>query len=164
MLRRFIALSAIAFFEVANAQDVQITDSILAQPEFSNLSDAQVQEVHESMILSKQNNLASFCYGKSCYFVDMTTPILKMIDISSAASLGYFGTDPVYERLENRPIVVSADERITLAKWQGTDVHPLMVDQANVVGVLIRTRIWNKGQRFTKLEPVLIEDGVYRSR
>ena len=160
-----IALFAIITFQ-SNAFACADIDEILKNPNFTPLTDTQKAEIRKSSIPSEDKRLLAYCYEKSCFISKVCETPLKTIDISRVVTgnLGKIGWKPQYDRIENRPLIVSSnwqDSFVKLFSLRGLNyANPTHLDDPDKISTLIRTRIWRDGQHYTVYEALMLSDDM----
>ena len=162
--------SAFTFICSSNAtgqtQPCNNLSQVLDLETFSGISEQSRGQFEASAIWSADKALTAFCDDVSCYIVKACETLPKVIDVSSVikANLGYFGINPKYQKIENMPLIITENEENALAVWQNRK-HSKTTDKTpSTFGAVIRTRIWNDGQRYTASDILLIQNDVYLGR
>ena len=169
--------SAFTFICSSNAtgqtQPCKNLSQVLNLKTLSGFSEQSRGQFEASAVWSEDKALTAFCDDDSCYIVKACEHLPKVIDVSGVikANLGYFGINPKYQKIENMPLIITENESKATTVWRNrihaktTDNTPPTFDETpSTFGAVIRTRIWNDGQRYTTSDILLIQNDVYQGR
>ncbi len=159
-----IVIASLLLTTPVSAQTTSTNDleAILQNSSFSHMSEIEKQEAKSTAIWTNNGTLGAFCYSLSCFLIKDFGADQKIIDISGtvAGNLGYFGSEAQYDRIENKPLLISHNETEIVAIWSNNIRALQGADQLDSYGVYIRTRIWKDGQRYTKSEPLILKNDM----
>ena len=162
--------SAFTFICSSNAtgqtQPCKNLSQVLNLKTFSGFSEQSRAKFEASAVWSEDKALTAFCDDDSCYIVKACEFFPIIIDASHIIddNLSYFGTNPDYQKIENMPLIITEKESNALAVWRNGKPTHTTDDTPFTFGAVVRTRIWNDGQRYTASEILIFDNDVYRGR